>query len=84
MLVALVPLGVVTVTSTTPVPAGTVAVSVVALVTLKVVALLPDPKFTAVAPVKFVPLTVTVVPADAELGLTPLTVGGGGAAAYVN
>ena len=38
-----------------------------------------DPKSTAVAPVKLVPLTVTEVPPAAGPleGLTPLTVGGG-------
>ena len=46
------------------------------------------PKFTAVAPVKFVPVTVTDVPAGPDDGLTPVTVGagggGGGAVTYVN
>jgi len=44
-------------------------------------ALLPDPKSTSVAPVKFIPCTVTEVPAGPELGSTMLTVGGGGGAA---
>ena len=70
------PAGVVTVTSTVPVPAGEVAViggrahdgergrGVV-------------PKSTAVAPVKAVPVMVTVVPpaAGPEVGLSPVTVG---------
>ena len=38
---------------------------------------LPAPKFTAVAPVSPVPVTVTVVPPvlGPEVGLTPVTVG---------
>jgi hypothetical protein len=61
-LVALVPPGVVTVTSTAPAePAGEVAVIWVAELTVKVVALVL-PSFTAVAPEKFVPVIVTVVP----------------------
>ena len=70
-LVALLPPGVVTVTSTVPtVPAGAVAVIVVELVTVKVAAAVP--KSTAVAPVKPVPVTVTVVPPALvpELGAT--------------
>ena len=74
--VALVPLGVLTVTSTVPVPAGAVAVIEVALLTVNEVAAVL-PKLTAVAPVKFVPLTWTVVPAGPELGLTPVTAGAG-------
>jgi hypothetical protein len=54
-LVALVPPGVTTVTSTVPVPVGTVAVMEVELVTVNVEAVLP--KLTALAPVKFVPVT---------------------------
>ena len=46
-----VPSGVVTVTSTVPVPAGDVAVTEVALLTITPVAAL-DPKWTAVAPVR--------------------------------
>ncbi len=57
-LVALVPSGVVTCTSTDPEPAGAVAVMVVALLTVNDVAGFA-PKATAVAPVKLVPLTVT-------------------------
>ena len=77
-LTAEVPLGVVTVTSTVPVPAGEVTVRLVAVTTLiEVPGLVP--KSTAVAPVKLVPLTVTEVPPPAGplFGLTPVTVGGG-------
>ena len=49
---------------------------VVALLTVNVAALAP--KFTAVAPVKFVPVIVTKVPFGPEVGLTPVTVGAGG------
>ncbi len=60
---ALVPPGVVTVTSTVPaVPAGAVAVMLVALLTVKLVAAV-EPNLTAVAPVKLVPVIVTVVAA---------------------
>ena len=52
------PAGVVTVTSTVPVPAGLSAVIVVALTTVKLVAGVV-PKSTAVAPVKPVPVIVT-------------------------
>jgi hypothetical protein len=79
-LAVLVPPGVVTVTSTvTRVPGGVVAVIVVALLTVNVAGL-PDPKSTAVAPVKFVPVIVAEVPPVLcpEVGLTPVTVGGGG------
>jgi hypothetical protein len=74
--VALVPPGVVTVTSTVPLPAGEVAEMLLELLTVKVVAAVP-PNFTAVAPVKFVPVTVTEVPLPAgpEDGLTDVTVG---------
>jgi hypothetical protein len=58
---ALVPPGVVTVTPTVPVPGGLVTVTVVALTT---VSPLPRwvPKWTAVAPVRSVPLTVRCLP----------------------
>jgi hypothetical protein len=74
--VALVPPGVVTVTSTVPAPAGEVAVICVALLNVNVVAAVA-PNFTAVAPVKFVPVMVTTVPPAAGplAGLTLLTVG---------
>ena len=53
---------VVTVTSTVPVaPAGAVAVMLVALLTVNVGALVA-PNLTAVAPVRLVPVIVTVVP----------------------
>jgi len=73
------PPGVATVTSTRPgVPAGAVAVMVVALFTVNVAAGLPDPKSTTLAPVKLVPLRVTREPDGPVLGLTPVTVGAGG------
>lgn len=77
-LVALVPLGVVTVTSTVPLPGGEVAVIVVELTTETLVAAF-GPKLTAVAPVRFAPLIVTLVPpaAGPDDGLTPLTAGEG-------
>jgi hypothetical protein len=77
--VALVPPGVVTVTSTAvpDVPAGEVAVMVVALLTLNDAAVAP--KLTAVAPVKFVPVMVTSVPFGPDAGATLVTVGAGGA-----
>jgi hypothetical protein len=60
--VVLVAAGVVTLMSTVPTaPAGDVAVIWVALLTVKVVALF-TPNFTAVVPMKFVPVIVTVVP----------------------
>ena len=59
--VGLVPLQLVTVTSTVPVPGGDVAVMVVELTTVKVVAgVLPN--LTPVTQVKPVPVMVTVVP----------------------
>ena len=70
------PAGVVTVTSTVPVPAGLSAVIVVSLTTVKLVAGVV-PKSTAVAPVKPVPVIVTEVPPAAGplVGLMPVTVG---------
>ena len=78
-LVALVPPGPVTVTSTVPDPAGEVAVIDVAELTVTPVAALP-PKETVSPAAKFVPVTVTVVPPDAGplAGETALTVGTGG------
>ena len=75
---ALVPPGVVTVTSTVPVPAGAVALMEVALVTVKLAAAV-DPNLTAVAPVKSVPVRVTVVPPEAGplAGDRVVTVGAG-------
>jgi len=78
-LVVLVPPGVVTVMSTVPgVPVGEIAVIEVGLLTVKLAEVLA--KLTAVAPVKFVPVTVTEAPPVAipEVGLTADTVGGGG------
>jgi hypothetical protein len=57
----LVPPGVLTVTSTVPVPAGAVAVIEVGEPTLKLVAAV-EPNFTAVASWSSVPVIVTVVP----------------------
>jgi hypothetical protein len=78
--VGLVPAGVVTVTSTVPVPAGAVAVIWVAEFTAYVAAVAP--KRTAVAPLNPVPVMVTVVPpaSGPEVGLTPVTVGACGGA----
>ena len=72
------PPGVVTVMSTVPAePAGAVAVIWVALLTTMTPVALVAPNLTAVAPVKLVPVIVTLVPpavgpAD---GLTLVTVG---------
>jgi hypothetical protein len=74
VLVADVPPGVVTVTSTVPDPAGATAVMDVADTTLKEVAAV-EPNLTAVAPVRFVPVTVTEVPVGPEGGLTEVTTG---------
>lgn len=65
-------------TSTVPVPAGEVAVIWFGLLTVKELAGVP-PKVTPVAPVKFVPLMVTLVPPTDRpvFGLTLVTVGGG-------
>ena len=75
-LVALVPPGVVILTSTVPVPAGAVAVICVALRTVMPVAAVA-PKVTAVVPVKFVPEMVTLVPpvVGPEVGEILVTVG---------
>jgi hypothetical protein len=77
-LVGLVPPGVVTVTSTTPLPAGLVAAMCVGSVTLKEAAV--PPNVTAVAPVKLVPVIVTGVPPEVDPvpGDTEDMVGGGG------
>jgi hypothetical protein len=48
----------------------------VALTTVNEVAAVP-PKLTAVTPVKFVPVMVTVCPVPAEVGLKEVIVGGG-------
>ena len=78
------PAGVVTVTSTVPVPAGLSAVIVVSLTTVTFVAAVV-PKSTAVAPVKLVPVIVTRVPPAAGplVGLRPVTTGAA-ATVYVN
>ena len=69
---------VVTLTSTTPVPGGDVAVIWVAELTVKPVAAVA-PNVTAVAPVKLVPVIVTVVPpvAGPRVGEIALTAGTG-------
>ena len=74
----LVPLGVVTVTSTVPVPAGETAVIDVGDVTVKVAA--AEPNLTLVAPLSSVPVIATVVPLPRgpALGLTSVMVGTGG------
>ena len=85
VLVALVPPLVVTVTSTFPLcAAGETAVIDTAVSTVNDVAD-ADPNLTPVAPLRFVPVMVTVVPplAGPELGLTPETAGGGGLVAKV-
>jgi hypothetical protein len=72
-----VPLGVVTVMSTVPaVPAGATAVNAVSDSTVKLVAAVV-PKLTADAPVKPLPVTVTVVPPAVlpEAGVTAVTAG---------
>jgi hypothetical protein len=76
-LIALVPPGVVTVTSAVPEPAGVVAVICVGLSNEKLAAGVA-PNLTAVASVKSVPVIVTVVPpaVGPEFGLTLVTVGG--------
>ena len=77
-LVALVPpVGVVTVTSTVPEPAGDVAVMRVAFLTMKLAAVVP--KSTALAPENAVPVKVTVVPpaAGPDVGPMEVTMGAG-------
>ena len=73
-----VPFGVVTLTVTAPAPAGATAVICVAELTVKLVALMP-PNCTAVAPVKPVPVMMTLVPpaAGPDVGARPVIVGGG-------
>lgn len=67
----------VTVMSTVPVPTGEAAVIEVALLNVKLAGAVP--KYTAVAPVKLVPVIVIAVPpaAGPEFGATPVTVGAG-------
>jgi hypothetical protein len=76
-LVALVPPGVVTVTSTAPDPGGDVAVTDPFDTELGVTQL--TPKQTEVAPVNPLPVIVTTVPpaAEPEFGETPVTTGTG-------
>ena len=77
-LTALVPLGVVTVTSRMPEPAGATAVIWVGLSTLKALAAVL-PNSTSVAPEKSVPVIVTVVPpaSGPNVGPMPVTPGAG-------
>ena len=70
-----VPPGVVTRTGPVVAPIGTVAWIAVSEVTLKL-ALLPL-NVTAVAPVKFVPLIITLAPTGPLAGVTLVIVGGG-------
>jgi len=72
-LLVAVPAGVVTLSGPVVAPAGTVAWIVVSEVTVKVALTLL--KATAVAPVKFVPLIVTLVPTGPLLGVKPVIVG---------
>ena len=75
---ALVPADVVTVTSTAPTePAGEVAVIEFALLTVNVADAVPN--FTLVAPVKLVPVIVTLVPpaVEPDVGLIAVTAGAG-------
>jgi hypothetical protein len=78
-LVALVPPGPLTVTSTVPDPAGDVTVIDVAETTLTPVPALP-PNDTVSPDAKFVPVIVTAVPPAAapDAGETPLTAGAAG------
>ena len=63
------------VTFTPPlVPTPTIAVMVVSFTTEKLVAAVP-PKLTAVAPVKYLPFIVTVVPVAAVVGVIEVIVG---------
>ena len=66
---AAVPSGVVTVTATFPLPAGTVAVILVAETAVKLAD--TEPNSTLVAPFRFSPLIVTVIPAAPLPGDTP-------------
>jgi len=71
-----VPPGVVTVTSMVPLPGGAVAVMLVADTTVNDEAAV-EPNDTLVAPVKFVPVIVTLVPpaVGPDVGETDVTVG---------
>jgi hypothetical protein len=76
VLVALVPPGVVTVTSTVPLPDGLTAEIRLSEMTTNEVAAVP-PKLTALAAVKPVPLMKTLVPGTPPLGPTEVTTGVG-------
>ena len=73
---ALAPAGVVTRTSTVPVPGGAVATILLLEVTLKTAEVVP--KVTALAAYKTLPVIVTLVPPTAGplLGLRPVTAAG--------
>src|SRR6267378_4219967 len=77
-LAGVVPLGVVTITSTAPVPGGETAAIDVGELTVKLLAP-ADPNLTAVAPMRPVPLMVTRVPPAPPplLGLTLMSAGAG-------
>ena len=70
------PPGVVTVTSTVPADSGGLVAVICVAVSLVTAAAAP-PNFTAVAPARFVPVIVTVVPpaTDPQLGPTLTTTG---------
>ena len=70
-----VPPGVVTLIGPVVAPLGTLVVIWVSVTPLKVAAV--PLKVTAVAPLKWLPLMVTVVPTGPLLGLKELMVGGG-------
>ena len=74
LLLVAVPPGVVTLSGPVVAPAGTVAWIAVAEVTVKLA--LTVLKVTAVAPVKFVPLIVTLVPTGPLVGVKLVIVGG--------
>lgn len=71
-----VPLGVVAAILPVEAPLGTVTVISAAETTVNVDADVPL-NVTAVAPVRLLPLTVTVIPTPADVGVNELTVGGG-------
>ena len=71
--VALVPPGVVTLTSTLPVPLGALTVTEVAESAVMVAEV--EPKVTALAFERLVPVIVTLAPAEPEEGLSEVTVG---------
>src|ERR1700688_3605798 len=77
LLLVAVPPGVVTLIGPLPAPAGTVALICDAETTVKTDAV--PVNATPVAPLKFVPLTVTDAPTAPLAGLNPDTVGTGGA-----